>query len=94
MASLVGKLITFLPLVVFTVGFLYTTGALIAMEPYQRIIVGATVDTGSRILSLLAPTAGYLGLVFGGIALVLYLCFKGLVAAASSSPTIKKLADA
>jgi hypothetical protein len=40
MSSAVGKLLIFLPLAVFVLGFGWSTLDLAAAEPYQRIVVG------------------------------------------------------
>lgn len=94
MSGIVAQALVFVPLIVFSFGMLYTTGTLVALEPYQRIVVGATIDTGSRIVSLLGPTAIYLLAIFGIVGVVLYLAFVGLRAAISQNPKVEKILEA
>ena len=44
-----------LPLLLFLACMAVATLPQLAAEPYERVVVGVTVDTGSKVLSLLAP---------------------------------------
>jgi hypothetical protein len=56
----------------------------LAAEPYERVIVGMTVDTGSQVLTLLAP-----GLLRAAAAAALLAAAAyALVRAAASQPAV------
>jgi hypothetical protein len=50
----------------------------IISEPYGRVYVGQTLDTGSRLFSLLFPTALFAIILFVGLCTTVYLGYKNL----------------
>ena len=60
-----------IPIAFFTLMFIATLPHFMA-EPYPRIVVGVTMDTGSNVITLLAPAVLRLSIIVGVVFAIIY----------------------
>ena len=65
-------------LAIFLISLAFVLVPSIVMEPYGRVYVGQTLDTGSRLFSLLFPTILFVLILFVGFITSIYLCYKNI----------------
>ena len=76
--SLIGSALLHLPPLIFAVFMLAATVPEILNEPYPIVVVGSTLDTGSNVISLLAPVAGWFAFLFLCLGATVYGIYRVL----------------
>lgn len=76
---------------VFALCMLLATVPELINEPYPRVAVGVTIDSGSRLFTLLGPVAAWFFIIFGILGLVFYLAFQKLRESIQHSGALSKL---
>lgn len=77
-SSALCSLFLYVPPIIFTMFLVAATIPSLLNEPYPIVVVGSTLDTGSNVITLLAPTAAWFALLFGGIAALVFGVYVAL----------------